>query len=133
LRLSPTSLETKGGDLRLISNSKGVESLGTIYVQTNVKEKVETIETTFGTILTNKEVNAEPVLLNLHKLFRPRFFGIRSNMSVVEFLRHDILPEMVEKRTTVSHPSQEAVTLLTRHLPDALPDIFRVSHVGYST
>jgi hypothetical protein len=124
LLLSPTSLEIKEGDLVLISNSQGVESLGTIYVQTNAKKKVETIETAFGKIVTNKEVNAEPVLLNLHKLFPPRFFGIRSNMSVVEFLRHDILPEMVEKRTTVSHPSQEAVVVLTRHLPDASPEIY---------
>jgi hypothetical protein len=115
----------------LIATSEGIESMGTIYVVTNAKKKVETIETSFGKIVTNKEVSAEPVLLTRHRMFPPRFFAIRSDFSAVEFLRKDVLPEMVEKIVKVEHPSQPSLELMTRHLPNTAPFVY-VHHESLS-
>jgi hypothetical protein len=124
LIVTPECCQVREGTQVFITHADGIEKLGTIYDPGQSKKKVETIETAFGKIIQNKEVNPEPVLLTLHRNFPPRFCAIRSDFSAVEFVRHDILPQMVEKRGTVSHPSQESVTLLTRHLPNEHPSIY---------
>lgn len=122
--LTSKSCEVNSGDQVLISTSDGIESMGTIFEPGNTKKRVETIDTSFGKIVGNKEQNPEPVIAARHKVFPPRFFGVRKDLSVIEFLRHDILPEMVEKKTSVEHPSGETVQLLTRHLPQEAPFVY---------
>jgi hypothetical protein len=107
-----------------VARADGTEKVGTVLAAGGGKKKVEMIETSFGKIVANKEVLAEPTLLSLHRVFPPRFFAIRSDFSAVEFVRRDVLPEMVEKKTVVEHSSQRSVALVTRHLPGEVPTIY---------
>jgi hypothetical protein len=59
-----------------------------------------------------------------HKLFPARFFAIRSDFSVVEFLRQDLLPTKAEKEFTTTHPVLGPLKFMTRHLPDENPDCY---------
>jgi hypothetical protein len=121
LILTLTSCQVRDGTQVLISTEDGTEALGTLYVQINVKKKVDLINTGFGNMIINKPVNTEPALVKLHHVFPARFFAIRSDFSAVEFIRPDLLPEMAERETLTSHPSQANLMILTRHLADRPP------------
>jgi hypothetical protein len=56
-----------------------------------------------------------------HHLFPARFFAVQSDFSAIEFLRHDLPPQMVENETVANHSSQQNLTVLTRHLPGQDP------------
>ena len=126
INLTPTRCEVKYENTVFVADESGIEKIATLLTEEGMKKKkLDIISTSFGPALPNKEANAEPVLLNLHTKFPARFFGIRSDFSIVEFLRSDILPERVEKKATLKLPNQEQeVQLITRHKLKSSPTIY---------
>ncbi|OHT06887.1 hypothetical protein TRFO_24990 [Tritrichomonas foetus] len=127
LNLTPTRCEAKYETNVFVADQSGIEKIGTLINLESMKKKkkLDLIQTSFGPVLPNKDVNPEPVLLNLHTKFPARFFAIRSDFSIVEFLRPDTLPEMCEKRITAQHPvTNQDIALLSRHKLHVTPSIF---------
>ena len=129
LRLTSQRCEVKYENQIFVADVNGTEKIGTILGEEALKKKRnDTIETSFGKIMPNKETNAEPALLSLHTRFPARFFAIRSDFSITEFLRHDTLPNLVEKHVTATHPTLgESFKLESRHGRNVIPHIYIIN------
>lgn len=130
LHLTSQRCEIKYENTIFVADADGTEKMGTLLSEEALKKKRnDTIETTFGKIMPNKETNPEPVLLGLHTNFAARFFAIRSDFSVTEFVRHDTLPRnLVEKHVKATHPTKgEYFELLSRHGRGVIPSIYIVN------
>lgn len=126
LNLNGQRCEVKLDNTIFVADADGTEKMGTLLSEEALKKKRnDTIETSFGKIMPNKETNPEPVLLDLHTKFPARFFAIRSDFSVTEFLRPDTLPKLIEKRVIATHPTTgERFKLLSIHGRRVIPSIY---------
>lgn len=76
-----------------------------------------------------KETLQEPQLLDLHQKFPPRFFGIRSDFSAIEFLRPDTLKLTEEdtqyRKSDIPHPSEEIIKTNTVFKSDGTETLYQ--------
>lgn len=108
-------VEIKTSGIVFIADDKGVEIVGNILTEVP-KKKIVIHSTKFGNVAAIKSTYNEQQLLDLHKIFVPRFFVLRKDYTCSEFLRKDTLPEGYEEKiSTLMHPSGRECTCITRH------------------
>ena len=117
IRLNCNKIEMKSNNTIFISDINGNECIGNLITENLPKKKVELINTSFGQIINSKENLNENQIINLHKLFKPRFFVIRSDFSATEYLRKDTIDmtDLVEKENSLLHSSGSECEIFTHH------------------
>jgi len=103
--LKPKRCEIKSNDTVLVADENGTQCVGTITEDIAPKKKVEVIPTVFGNVTPTKETLSEPQLVDLHHIFAPRFFVIRTDFGATEFYRYDCIPKegFIEKPGSIIH------------------------------
>lgn len=119
----------------LIADSKGNEKVCILATeeQKGKKKKVELYESKWGSLVAIKETIPDQTHLNLYRLFQPRFFGIRKNMTGVEFLRKDTIKmDGYEQQSMFfRHPNGESINILSLHSMELIPSLF-IQYEGLS-
>ncbi|OHT03164.1 hypothetical protein TRFO_06840 [Tritrichomonas foetus] len=112
----------------LVADITGTEkmcSLATVSEQKG-KKKCNYIESTWGKLLPIKETLTEPIHSKLHKLYAPRFFAVRKNLSGIEYIRPDTLntTDLTMKSMIISHPSGDEIDMISYHSLDQIPQVY---------
>ena len=129
--LTPGRCEFKSGDQVLIADEEGIEKMTQVGVEIPAKKKIEVFETHWGKSIPIKETLTEAQQLELHKLFCPRFFAVRGDLSGCEFIRSDTIDmtDITVKELVVPHPSGNDCTLKSYHHPTKMPVMFLQNEV----
>ena len=125
--INSNTVEFKNGKNILYASSNGVERKGELLEdEPPKKKKIDLIEGYFGKIAPIKEVLTEAQHCELHKIFPPKFFAIRSNLTGAQFFRKDILNLDGFKSYTraVQHPNNSKVEVVSFHKEETPPYIF---------
>ena len=124
--LSPGQCEFKSGDQVLIANEAGIERMTQVGVEIPAKKKIEIYDTHWGKSIPIKESLTEQQQLDLHKLFVPRFFAVRGDLSGCEFIRSDTIDmtDITVKEVVLPHPSGNDCQLKSYHHQTRMPVIF---------
>jgi hypothetical protein len=113
-----TSCQVKSNGTVFYSDTNGCERTGTIIPEVPPgKKKVPVINTHWGVLQPAKDNLTEAQHVALHDIFRPRFIGIRSNLSAFEFLRPESIDKTnkVAKKTSIVGQDNELVDILSYH------------------
>lgn len=88
-----TSAEFKSGTNEILyANADGIERNGELISPDEIlPKKIELIDTHWGKQKPIKDSYPEAQQIELHQMFSPKFFVIRSDFSATEFLRQDVL------------------------------------------
>lgn len=77
----------------LYTSKEGIERFGTIQQpDEQVNRKLEPIKSIWGNVVPMKDAQPDQRLLDLHKVFCPRFFAIRPDFSATEFIHKSQIP-----------------------------------------
>jgi hypothetical protein len=90
--MRPSHGEFKSGDNVLIADADGTERRVQVNTEIPNKKNIEVFNTHWGRGLPIKDVMPEAQQLELHRLFPPRFFVVRDDLSCTEFMRSDTVP-----------------------------------------
>jgi hypothetical protein len=120
LCLKPNRCECKVGDQVLVSDADGTEKMTQINVEIPAKKKIEVYETHWGKALGVKDSLNEQQQLELHRLFVPRFFAVKTDLSCTEYLRSDSvdLTGVQERAKTVRHQTGVECQIVSHHKDD---------------
>ncbi|KAK8841315.1 hypothetical protein M9Y10_027518 [Tritrichomonas musculus] len=133
--ITPSSVELKSGEKDVLFASRdGTEKKGELLIpdengnegSPSKKKKIEYIETHWGKLVPIKETYTEVQQMELHKIFSPRFFVVRSDLSATQYFRPDVfnLEGYREYRKTILHPAGDSVNIVTYHQEEQLPFLF---------
>lgn len=116
----------RSNDDILVADSTGVECLGKTGQEIPNKKKIEVIDSKWGKFVPIKTTLTENQNVELHKIFVPRFFAIRSDLSATEFCRPDTIDK--EGVTTIEnqipHPTGCPMNIISFHHPEKHPQIY---------
>ena len=94
----PKAIQFKSSNEVLYTTPSCIERFGTIQEpDAKVNKKLEVVSSNWGNIIPMKEVQPEARIIELHKLFCPRFFAVRPDFSATEFIHESQVPS--ETRT----------------------------------
>ncbi|OHT02228.1 hypothetical protein TRFO_30745 [Tritrichomonas foetus] len=118
--------EFKSGNNVLFASSDGVERKGELIQEIPPKKKIDFIETHWGKLIPIKETLTEVQQMELHRMYPPKFFAIRKNLSATQFFRPDVihLEDYRQYHRTVPHSSGDSVNIVTYHKEDQIPYLF---------
>lgn len=126
-RIKSKNDDSENNDQFLFADSNGNEKVCRLATEEQKnKKKVELFESKWGTLIATKESIQEPLHSNLYRLFLPRFFGVRQNMSGIEFVRKDTvkMDGFKQNNFMFRHPNGENIPILTLHSMEAIPSLF---------
>jgi hypothetical protein len=109
--------EFKTADQVLVADASGLEKMVQVGVEIPAKKKIEITDTHWGPGIPTKPTLTEAQQLEFHRLFVPRFFMVRRDLSGIEYLRSDSLDvtDVTIKTHSIGHPSGNEVELVTYH------------------
>ncbi|EAY06464.1 hypothetical protein TVAG_149500 [Trichomonas vaginalis G3] len=116
MELSSKKMQFKCDNNVLIATDDGIESV--CEIATEIKKKATFYETKWGNAVPIKENLLEPNHIELHNLYRPKFFVVYNDLSVTEFFREDAVlndKDFTIKKESSSHPSGESINVITLH------------------
>jgi hypothetical protein len=85
--LTPKSINLKSGEFVFVANSSGVQRIGyAVSDTTALGRKIEDVRSRWGKVQPLKPTFLEADQVEMLKVFRPRFFAVRSDLSATEFV-----------------------------------------------
>jgi hypothetical protein len=105
--LTPKSVNLKPGAFVFVADSSGVQRIGyAVPDNTALGRKIEDVRSRWGKVQPLKPTFLEADQVEMLKVFRPRFFAVRSDLSATEFIHETACdsPELTKKtRETETH------------------------------
>ena len=111
----------------LVACQDGTERMGHLTTEKPKNRKIELIASTWGDVAPPQKPSfTEQEHLDLHKLFRPRFFCLRRDDEAFEFCRMDDMDFSQRKVYENQFKSQEGevINIITTHELETKPDFF---------
>ena len=123
---TPKAVQFRSGDEILFTAPNCVERFGTIQPpDMKPNKKLEVVTSLWGNIIPLKDIQTEARLLDLHKLFCPRFFAIRSGLIATEFIHDSQLPVSTKTMKEASDTLRETtVDIVSFHKDGEKPDLY---------
>ena len=126
VNITPKAVQFRSGDEVLYTTPNCIERFGTIQPpDMKVNKKLQVITSLWGNIIPLKDIQTEARLLDLHKLFCPRFFAVRPGLVATEFVHESQLPtpEKAMKESTNSLQDIE-INVVSFHKDGEKPDFY---------
>ncbi|OHT14309.1 hypothetical protein TRFO_15334 [Tritrichomonas foetus] len=119
MNLTQNRCEFKHEDRVLIADDQGIEKVCQLNVEVTGKKKIVTYDTFWGVAVPIKEQITEQQQYQLYRQFLPRFFAIRNDMTMSEFIRKDCIDteECEEFHEVLAHPTGTECNIVTYHHP----------------
>ena len=122
--------EFKYQDKVIIADKSGIERYCVINNDSPTKKRVENYQTHWGRVVPLKETLQEQQQNSLNRKFLPRFFAVKTDLTVTEFMRRDTINTENEFRSyedTISSPSGEECQIKSFHHPEKPPSVYIVN------
>ncbi|EAY12627.1 hypothetical protein TVAG_074550 [Trichomonas vaginalis G3] len=128
-------VQAKCGDEILYTSSEGLERFGFVpSPEEPVNKKLEVVSTLWGNIVPFKDVQNDQRLLDLHKMFCPRFFAVRPDFSATEFIHKSQIPLGEENNFRVYEEEEKisadlSLDVVSLHKKDKIPLFFYKTNI----
>lgn len=123
--ITPYLLQIRSNDTVLYAHKNGVQRIGPLLPDDlPPKRREEVVMSKWGRIGQIKESRSEEEQIELQKMFIPRFFAIRRDLSATEFVHEHRLEQFVKKNIEIEDINGEPVRLATFHSPSGFNEVF---------
>ncbi|OHT14906.1 hypothetical protein TRFO_14701 [Tritrichomonas foetus] len=112
----------------ILADANGTERFCALTQEVPAKKKIDIYETRWGTAIPVKDTLAEPQHVLLNKVFLPRFFAVRSDLTVTEFLCPNSIDftAYTTVKSTISHPNSDELNVISLHNSIDPPIIYTI-------